>query len=262
MTDKEFKLMEYLMKCNKNQKKKFVDEYLIEKYTRGRCIITKDYTVAFGDIPIGLVVHMDTVFEETKKNKKGIKLYYDTKAQVMFCPESPGFDDTAGVFAVLEILRRGLRPTVILCQDEERGCLGATQLVKTLPQCPVELRYLIELDRAGFNDCVFYECDNEDFISYIESCGFEYNIGSFSDISAIGPAWGIASVNLSIGFENEHSYGEILHVDWMYKTIEKVATYMFHDDTSAFKHVPRQDALMSWDPAYGISKEDWVKYVY
>lgn len=228
MTDNDVKLLEYLMKCNKKDKKKFVDNYLIKNYGRGKCVVTKDYTMAFGDIPVGLVVHMDTVFEESKKFKEFITLYYDREKQVMFCPESPGFDDTAGVFAVLEILRRGLRPTIILCQDEELGAVGALQLVKIHPKCPIELKYIIELDRAGYNDCVFYDCENKEFIEYIKSCGFEYDVGSFSDISAIGPFWDIACVNLSIGYENEHSCSEILHVDWMFKTIEKVIIMLYN----------------------------------
>lgn len=226
MTDKKVQLMEYLMKCDKKEKKKVIDNYLVKIYSRDRCLITQDYTMAFGDIPIGIVAHTDTVFEETKKFKRYINLYYDKEKQVMFCPDSPGFDDTAGLFSILEILQRGLRPTVILCQDEELGDLGALQLVKILSKCPIELKYIIELDRAGYNDCVFYECQNKQFINYIKSCGFEYDVGSFSDISVIGPAWNIACVNLSIGYENEHSYGEIFHVDWMFKTIEKVITML------------------------------------
>lgn len=136
-----------------------------------------------------------------------------------------------------------MRPTIILCQDEEAGCLGALELVKTIPVCPVDLKYLIELDRAGYDDCVFYDCANKEFIKYVESCGFTYDVGSFSDISILAPAWGIAAVNLSIGYDNEHSYGEILHVDWMYKTIGKVVALMLSDNKAPkFEYIPAKKA--------------------
>ena len=34
---------------------------------------------------------------------------------------------------------------------------------------------MIELDRRGKNDCVFYDCYCPDFIEYVEQFGFEEN---------------------------------------------------------------------------------------
>jgi DNA-directed RNA polymerase subunit RPC12/RpoP len=61
-----------------------------------------------------------------------------------------------------------------------------------------------------------------DFTDYVEGFGFDYNFGSYSDICEFCPAWGIAGVNLSIGYLNEHSVSETLFIGQMLSTIEKV----------------------------------------
>ena len=95
-------------------------------------------------------------------------------------------------------------------------------VIKNLNNAPIKLKYLIQLDRRGANDCVFYDCDNSVFKNYIESFGFITNFGSFSDISFICPAWKTAGVNLSVGYYNEHSNSEYLCVGQLFDTIEKV----------------------------------------
>lgn len=241
MTDKDLIILEYLMCRNQEQKKSFVDNYLKKIFTEDRCIITEAYSVALGDIPVGLVAHLDSVFEETKVYKNLIHLYYDQRKRVAFCPGTGGFDDAAGIFGILKLLTKGYRPTIIFTTDEELCCKGVQQLVKDIPNCPVPLKYIIELDRQGQDDAVFYDCDNRDFIDYIEEKLFNFNVGSYSDISVIGPAWGIACVNLSIGYLDEHSYREILRTDWFEETIEKVENLLSlatRKDVPSFKYIP------------------------
>ena len=45
--------------------------------------------------------------------------------------------------------------------------------IKILPQAPIDLKYIIELDRRGSDDCVFYQCDNHEFDAYVEKFGFQ-----------------------------------------------------------------------------------------
>lgn len=56
----------------------------------------------------------------------------------------------------------------------------------------------------------------------INSYGFNTELGTFSDISIIAPAWGIAAVNLSIGYYDGHSLAETWHYRLTFKTIDKV----------------------------------------
>ena len=155
----------------------------------------------------------------------------------MRIPSIFGADDRAGVYAIIQIVRSGLRPHIILTTDEEKGCLGAAELAKL--QCPFEnLQYVIELDRRGTNDCVFYDCENPQFVDYVEQFGFTEAYGSFSDICEICPEWGVAGVNLSIGYQDEHSYQELLFVGPMLATIDKVKKMLQEDDIPFFKYIP------------------------
>lgn len=210
--------------------------HTLKSYLKARYPVvhaTKNYIYAIGDIPIALCAHMDTVFPNPPKD-----IYYDKDKNVIWSPTGLGADDRAGIFSILKIVRAGLRPTVILLTDEEIGAIGASALVKDFPKPESELKYIIELDRRGEVDCVFYDCDNMDFIDYVETFGFIMNFGSFSDISEICPEWKIAGVNLSVGYEGEHSVSEILRVGPMMNTIQKVQNMLNAKDIPAFKYIP------------------------
>jgi hypothetical protein len=246
---------------------KVMKHYLKSKYDR--VITTKDYIVAVGDIPVALVAHADTVFKKPPQ-----RIFYDKQKNVMWSPEGLGADDRAGVFAIIQIIKSGLRPTVIITTDEEKGGIGASALVRNMPKPPTDLKYIIQLDRQGSMDCVFYDCLNKDFEKYVESFGFVTDFGSFSDISVLCPAWKVAGVNLSIGYYDEHSVSETLYIGHMNSTILKVKN-MLRDAKRADSYIyienprkkwfrysyPTEDDNYGWDPSWGISKEEWMKYV-
>jgi hypothetical protein len=232
MKDNDFTTLEALVRLPQETLKQTLKAYLSKCYTKVED--TPLYLYAVGNIPITLVAHMDTVFKTPPD-----ELYYDRQKGVMFAPLGAGFDDRAGVFAILKILKAGLRPHVIFTCDEEKGCIGASLLANTVSQPFAEMKYIIELDRRGLADCVFYQCDNLEFVNYVESFGFVENWGSFSDISEICPAWGVAGVNLSVGYMDEHTPGEILYVSGLLSTIDRV-TAMLKDAENAptFEYIP------------------------
>ena len=243
----EVKCLEQI--CSLNQQGLMnVMKKLLSKYFTST-IYTKDYLIGIGEIPVAVIAHMDTVFPKPPKD-----MFYDRQKNVMWAPTGAGFDDRVGVYAIIRLLSKGYKPTVILTTDEEMGVIGAEKLTKDFPQPTMDLKYIIELDRRGSVDCVFYDCANTKFEDYIESFGFVTNWGSFSDISVICPAWEIAGVNLSIGYENEDSTSEHLFVGHMLATIQKVEK-MFEDIDNAdkFKYIPDRWSkfLYKWDPAYG-----------
>lgn len=210
------------------------------KSTYDNVIITKDYIVAVGEIPIALVAHMDTVFKTPVSN-----LYYDQRKGVLWSPEGLGADDRAGIFAILKILQSGLRPSVIFTTDEEEGGVGACALAMT--PCPIPgLKYMIELDRRGSNDCVFYDCYCPEFVDYVESFGFCEQWGSFSDISFLMPEWQICGVNLSVGYEDEHSYMEILSVGPLFDTIKKVKKMLQETNIPDFTYDELHFSSSTW----------------
>lgn len=238
LSDADYKLFERLVSMTQEEMRVAMAQYLKAKYDN--VIFTKDYLVAIGDIPIALVAHMDTVFHTPV-----IDLYYDRRKGIMWSPQGLGADDRAGIFAILKIVQAGYRPSVIFTTDEEKGGYGATALGMT--DCPIpDLKYLIELDRQGTNDCVFYDCYCPDFINYVESFGFCEQHGSFSDISFLMSDWGVCGVNLSIGYEDEHSYNEILKVGPMLDTIRKVKEMLDDQDIPDFEYDELSFSSATW----------------
>ena len=155
----------------------------------------------------------------------------------MWSPDGLGADDRAGVFAILNILSTtDLRPSVIFTTDEEMGGIGAKRLASEIKAPIYPINFFIELDRCGINDCVFYDGDNSDFVDFIEDFGFSEAWGSFSDISVLSPAWQILGVNLSIGYDDEHSYSETLKVPHMLNTIQKVKKILSLNNFPQFEY--------------------------
>lgn len=242
---KDYELLKYLVKLSQTGMMQAMGVYLRKIYNK--VVITDDYIYAEGDIPVALIAHMDTVFHKPAEH-----IYYDREENVIWSPEGLGADDRAGIFGIIKILQSGRRPSVILTTDEEKGGLGAYALCKQVPQPFTELKYLIELDRRGSNDCVFYECDNKDFETYVNSFGFKSAWGTFSDISTICEKWKIAGVNLSIGYFDEHNKYETLFPLYMLNTITRVKK-MLDDSVNVeqFEFVPSM-SYYKWSKNY-----DW-----
>jgi hypothetical protein len=227
----ELKTFEQLASLSQHSLKRVLSSFLKKHYPK--VIETKDYIYTEGEIPVALVAHMDTVFKKPPE-----EIFFDERHNVMWSPQGLGADDRAGVFAIIQLIRSGMRPHIIFTTDEEKGAIGATKLAKL--DCPFsKLKYLIQLDRRGSDDCVFYDCDNKEFVDYVEDFGFNYNIGSFTDISELCPSWEVAGVNLSVGYRNEHSETEVLFVGQLLSTISKVKKMLEAAERAPeFKYIP------------------------
>ena len=168
-----------------------------------------------------LVAHIDTVLD-SYDNDFTINFNIGNKKVINSMMKA---DDRAGVFACLEIFYNTPqkdRPIVLLCDKEEIGGIGAEEACKKYKNILKDVKYFVELDRRGINDCVFYQNEESWFKKHVESFGFKHSFGSFSDISILCRNFNLAGVNLSIGFEDEHSQYETLNIPAMYETIKKV----------------------------------------
>lgn len=174
----------------------------------------KGYVYAKGKVPVLLVAHLDTVHKQRIKS-----IYYNQDRTRLMSPEGIGGDDRAGVFIILQVIKN-YRCHVLFCEDEEIGAIGARAFTKS--KIKPAVNYIVEVDRRGANDAVFYRCDNPDFTDFVCAFGFKKEFGSFSDISVIAPHLGIAAVNLSAGYHNEHTKSEFVDLLEMEATIERI----------------------------------------
>jgi hypothetical protein len=172
------------------------------------------FIYAKGSVPVLLVAHLDTVHREAPE-----LICYSADKQTVMSPQGIGGDDRCGVYMVLQIIKKH-KCHVLFCEDEEIGGIGAGLFVKS--NIKPDVNYIVELDRRGDNDAVFYDCDNPEFAEFVTSFGFREAMGSFSDISIIAPELKIAAVNISSGYYNEHSKHEYVDLSVVAKNIERI----------------------------------------
>lgn len=216
---------ETVLRLRQSELKKALREELLEMgYTP---ISKKGFLYALGEQPVLLVAHLDTVHAEPPSI-----ICYSKDGRYIMSPQGIGGDDRAGVYMILQILQR-VNCHVLFCEDEESGGHGA----KAFTQSGIKVRvnYIIELDRKGHNDAVYYGCDNWEFQNFVREFGFEEACGSFSDISLLAPHLKTAAVNLSTGYYNAHRTHEIIDAEAMATNVERVIE-MIMTPTAHYKY--------------------------
>lgn len=207
------KTLETILKCDEKKLENTMLSYLKQMYGEDNIFHLRGYAIlAVGSIPIGLVAHMDTVVPKVEKLQES--------NGIVRAAWGLGADDRAGIYSIIKLINKGYRPTIIFTLQEETGGQGARVLTSCIDE--LKLKYLIQLDRHGKDDAVFYNCYNKAFKEYVCGFGFKEQQGVYSDISFLCPAWDIAGVNLSIGYFYEHTNKELLNLEYMEETIAKV----------------------------------------
>ena len=187
----------------------------------------KNFLLVQGSSPVLLVAHLDTVHKEPVKD-----ICMSEDGNIVMSPQGIGGDDRCGVMALCNTFNsvsEKEKPWLLFTCDEEIGCVGARKFASLytkknrgkLPDLsPIKL--IIEVDRKGSHDAVFYDCDNKDFEKYIVSKGFKTEHGSYSDICDIAPAVGCAAVNLSSGYYNAHTQYEYINLKELKWTTDRI----------------------------------------
>lgn len=225
------KTFEKICKMTQNGIKEYMTAYLT---SNGYQPIKEDgFIYAKGTIPVLLVAHMDTVHKETCKE-------VIEKDGVLSSPQGIGGDDRCGIYIIMNLVKE-FNCSVLLCEDEEIGGVGAVKFTKTPYIKELNVNYMVEFDRKGSNDAVYYSCDNREFKAFVESAtSFKEANGSFSDISKLMPAAGIAAVNVSCGYYNAHMKNEYVRFDEMLDTIEEAKSLIKARCEEPFKYIAKQ----------------------
>ncbi len=212
---------------------------MLRRNYRGVVYAQNKFILVRGAAPVMLVAHLDTVHQMPVRD-----IYKSDNGNILMSPQGIGGDDRCGVYALAKIYNVAtVKPYLLFTCDEEIGGIGAEWFCrahndKRLPPELDVLKFIVEIDRRGSNDAVFYGCANPEFEDYIFSFGFKFAHGSFSDISVIAPELNIAAVNLSSGYYNAHTPHEYINRSELENTIERVIEIIADvDDLPKFDYV-------------------------
>lgn len=267
------KTFEEICGLNQAELKGYLKDYLSGK---GYECIAEDgflYVPAKKDnaIPVLVTAHLDTVHKKRIETIEKVSVAdpnLNVKTKIS-SPEGIGGDDRCGVYMILNIIEECNVP-VLFCEDEEIGMQGAKKFIKTkyAKELAESIKYMIELDRQGSTDAVFYSCDNKEFTDWIEkNSGYKFANGSCSDISTLMPSLKIAGVNFSCGYYNAHTTNEYVYLEEMNDTMNMVCDLLKKEIPQKFEYVEKK---YSWGTSryggnwgnfdYGKYAKEYEKY--
>ena len=206
-----------------------------------------EYIFVPGTMPVMFVAHLDTVHKESVKH-----ICTSNSGNIIMSPQGIGGDDRCGVYALMKLWKAvsGKHPSLLFTCNEETGGHGAKAFAADWKNGLYEgftFKYLIELDRRGKKDAVFYNCANDQFEDYVQSFGFCTDFGTYTDICDVAPAIGVAAVNLSCGYYNAHTLNEYIKVNELQLTINKVRKMLQDiDNAPVFEYVDWYDSYDSY----------------
>ena len=235
-------------------------EYVAEELNKTYAYVRNDkgFVFAQGEFPVLLVAHLDTVHKDLPE-----AIMYDSQNHSISSPNGIGGDDRCGIYMIFEVIKK-FNCSVLFCEDEEIGAIGARQFVTTQLAKESEFNYIIEFDRKGNNDAVFYDCDNPEFEEFITKEFYKTAYGSFSDISVLAPVLGCAAVNLSCGYYKAHTKDEYVVYPEMLKSIEeacKILERTTEDDK--FEYIECEYDGFGFDSSwYGKGNYDTKYYLF
>lgn len=162
-----------------------------------------------------------------------------------------GFDDKAGIMAIIEIWRRSKDKQfrIIFTADEEVGGIGATALDSRYYE---DAAYIIELDRKGGRDLIDVSgstrlCSSE-FADMFACYGFKKTTGVFTDVNIFKEsAPTVNMVNLSIGYYNPHTDNEYLNVKEFEHIVDCVYDFVESHKESIPDDTPIVETKTDWD---------------
>ena len=183
-----------------------------------------------------LVSHLD-VFRDRIPSEEEIII---KDGIIALNPESEkvlGGDDRCGVWIMLKLIEERCKDYAYLfCYDEEKGRCGSKQFnINDGFTC------VIGLDRGGTGKFAFYKGHNRAFYKLFINLGLAPVRGSKSDCAVISNKMDIATVNLAVGFYQEHTSEEyiifsqtvrVLNLLRNKSLIEKLSNNFFFIETS------------------------------
>ena len=198
-------------------------------------------------------VHIDTINDARVAKAPTERELYIRKNYLALLPNADcaclGGDDRCGVYIALKLLDRGIPFAFGFFTDEEIGGLGSSRCINAIEA--LNVTSFIGLDRRGSNELALYGWDNEELICLFEAMGYNIAFGSFTDASNLAGALRIACVNLSIGYQHEHTHSEFIDFTATLNTLKTLSTRRIIEYLNSKEFLAECDAMGAYDYYYG-----------
>jgi putative aminopeptidase FrvX len=233
-----------------------MDEVKVDNY--GNLLATK--VVGDGNgATVLLSAHMDTV-----KGVLADRELIEKNGRISSSKGALGADDRAGIAIILTVLENinklGFDGTikVAFSREEEIGCVGSGKID---PKWYEDVDLAIVCDRRNSRDivvgCGMAFCSNEvayfmEDVSKMADMDYKATEGGISDAMTFAEE-GINSINLSVGYYNEHTDREYVVISEMKDTTRLIlqTIAIINQFVDTFGEVPRENR---WVKAWGSSK--------
>ena len=153
-----------------------------------------------------------------------------------------GGDDRCGVAIALSLMQAGVLANYAFFDEEECGAGGSRDFLIETPWIAKESSCYIGLDRRGHEDAAVYNYRSNKLLDVVGIYGFKEVNGTMTDVSIIEEDLPKATVNLSVGFNHEHTSNETIHIDVVMNTLQAMkeivdtCTGIYFDDLETFTH--------------------------
>lgn len=143
-----------------------------------------------------------------------------------------GADDGAGVFLLLEMINANVEGTYIFHRGEEKGCWGSSQVAELHADYLKQFTHAIAFDRRGNTSIITHQrgdrCASDNLgkaLMKLFGNGYELDpTGVYTDTAEYTHLIG-ECLNISIGYQSEHTSSEILDTNHVLNLRDTIIAY-------------------------------------
>jgi hypothetical protein len=211
-----------------------------------------------------ICVHLDTI----NTHAELVKLEFIEANRIIACGNKQmsclGGDDRAGVWIALQLIEymnstKDYKYSIGFFCDEEVGCRGSGNYVTLNDKFDENVTAFIGLDRRspkGKQEVALYGCDNDKLSEMFIKLGYKEAFGSVTDASALAQYCEIACINLSIGYDNEHTNREVLYIDCMVDTLNHLKKLPYLGEKFTYEPSYNSNMFGGYYQDYGSIKDE------
>lgn len=174
--------------------------------------------------------HVDTVhWDKPEVIKQEVYVDHEGTAFVNSTANCLGADDGAGVWLMLEMYLAGVKGVYVFHRGEERGCIGSGWIAQHMPDWLTTFTHAIAFDRRGTTSIITHQrsgraCSDAlgnklielfDMNHELDPTGIYTDTAEYMDIIP-------ECVNVSIGYQSEHSNHETCDLVYVQELFEKI----------------------------------------